>query len=127
MAKRLLLSILEEVLGDFIFGLTKDNLKLGVWGGKLEFHNLIIKTGPLGGILKELCLPFAITKGFIKHIDVSIPWTSLGKNPVRIVIEDFLLQLRPIVPSEYPSAEELLLNELKNKQKVSNYFLLLKK
>ena len=51
---------------------------------------------------------------------MSIPWTSLGKNPVRIVIEDFLLQLRPIVPSEYPSAEELLLNELKNKQKVSN-------
>jgi hypothetical protein len=29
MAKLLLLSLLEDVLGDFIFGLTKENLKLG--------------------------------------------------------------------------------------------------
>jgi vacuolar protein sorting-associated protein 13A/C len=107
MAKHLLLSILEDVLGDFIFGLTKENLKVGVFSGRLEFHNLVLKTGPLGGVLRDLMLPIAVTNGFIKHIDISIPWASLGKNPVRVVVEDLLLQLRPLDPAtEHLSAAE---------------------
>jgi len=109
MAKRLLLSILEDVLGDFIFGLTKENLKVGVFSGKLEFHNLVLKAGPLGGALRELALPISITNGFIKHIEISIPWASLGKNPVRVVVEDLLVQLRPLDPAtEHLSVEEAI-------------------
>lgn len=87
MAKRLLLTVLEEFLGDFITGLTKENLKLAVWGGKLEFHNLVLKSGPLGGVLSDLALPFAVTKGFIKHINVTIPWTSLGMVTLRTYLD----------------------------------------
>ena len=82
MAKRLLAKILEDVLGDFISGFSNENLKLGVFGGKIEFTNLILKPGPLGGVLKDLNAPVAIMKGFLKHVHVTIPWTSLGKSPV---------------------------------------------
>ena len=90
MAKRFLLNLIEEFLGDFITGLTKENLKLAVWGGILEFHNLVLKVGPLGGALSDLELPFAVTRGFIKHINVTIPWTSLGKNPVKVRVQRIL-------------------------------------
>ena len=118
MAKRLLQRVLEEVLGDFISDLSSENLKLAVWGGKLEFHNLVIKPGPLEGPLRDLSLPFAVLKGFIKHIHVTIPWASLGKSPVKVVVEDFLLQLRPLEPSEYPSAQEMMESKLNAKKKV---------
>lgn len=118
MAKRLLQRVLEEALGDFISDLSSENLKLAVWGGKLEFHNLVIRPGPMGGALRDLGLPVAVLKGFIKHIDVTIPWASLGKSPVRIIVEDFLLQLRPLESAEYPSAEETMESKLNAKKNV---------
>ena len=118
MAKRLLAKVLEDVLGDFISGFSNENLKLGVWGGKIEFTNLVLKPGPLGGVLKDLNLPVAIMKGFLKHVRVTIPWTSLGKSPVKVLIDEFFLQLRPLEPSEYPTAEESLESKLNAKRKV---------
>ena len=118
MAKRLLAKILEDVLGDFISGFSSENLKLGVFGGKIEFTNLILKPGPLGGVLKDLNAPVAIMKGFLKHVHVTIPWTSLGKSPVKVIVEEFFLQLRPLEPSEYPSPEETLESKLNAKKKV---------
>ena len=43
MAKRLLLKILVEVLGNYVEGLTMENLKLGVFSGRIEFYNLKLK------------------------------------------------------------------------------------
>ena len=41
MAAAILLSVLTRVLGEYVNGLTEDNLKLGVWAGKISLNNLV--------------------------------------------------------------------------------------
>jgi hypothetical protein len=36
MAKQLLLNALTDVIGDFVEGLSEENLKLGVWKGEVR-------------------------------------------------------------------------------------------
>eukprot|EP00953_Heterococcus_sp_UTEX-ZZ885_P022333 12360-Heterococcus_DN1.PRE.1 len=40
MAKRLLLNALRTAFADYIVGLTDDKLRLGVWSGEIELHDL---------------------------------------------------------------------------------------
>lgn len=40
MAKSLLLDALTKSLGDFVVGINRDNLKLGIWSGKVELFGL---------------------------------------------------------------------------------------
>lgn len=43
MAKKLLLNSLRSVFADYVVGLTDDKLKLGVWSGYLELHDLQVR------------------------------------------------------------------------------------
>ena len=97
MAKRLVLNVLEEFLGDYVNGLTSDNLKFGVWGGKIEFNNLEIKAQTFS----QFDMPLAVSKGSIKHIKIQIPWTSLGKSPINVSVDGLLLLLRPMEEHEF--------------------------
>ena len=36
MAKKLLLDALTAAIGDFVEGINQDNLKLGIWSGKVK-------------------------------------------------------------------------------------------
>ena len=91
MAKNLLLNVLVDVLGKFVDGLAVENLKVGVFSGKIELQNLKLKTSAL----EELDLPVTVTNGSLKHLNLKIPWTSLESKPVRMEIDGLLLQLGP--------------------------------
>eukprot|EP01036_Dinobryon_divergens_P036861 gene36861-48076_t len=92
MAKRLLLNVLVEFLGDYIEGLSEENLKLGIWSGKLELRNLALKVSTL----HKLDLPLTALHGSVKNLKVTIPWTSLESSPVRIVIDGVYLLVGPL-------------------------------
>lgn len=47
MAKRLLLNFLMDYIGEYVDGLSRDNLRMGVWSGEIEFHNLTLKPSAL--------------------------------------------------------------------------------
>ena len=64
MAKSLLLNILEEHLGQYVEGLSRENLKLGVWSGKVDFLNLKLKSSALD----NLHLPIKVVKGALKRV-----------------------------------------------------------
>ena len=91
MAKNLLLNILVDVLGKFVDGLAVENLKVGVFSGKIELKNLKLKTSAL----EDINLPVTITHGSLKHLNLKIPWTSLESKPVQVVLDGLLLQLGP--------------------------------
>ena len=91
MAKNLLLNILVDVLGKFVDGLAVENLKVGVFSGKIELRNLNLKTSALEGIN----LPVTITNGSLKKLNLKIPWTALESKPVKVEIDGLLLQLGP--------------------------------
>ena len=92
MAKRLLLNVLVSVLGDYIEGLTEDNLKLGVWSGEIVLNDLRINRK----ILQKLGLPVSIVHGVVASLTLIIPWASLETNPVRILADGIYLQVNQL-------------------------------
>ena len=97
MAKRLLLNILVDVLGDYIEGLTEENLKVGVWSGNIELKNLSLNRS----ILNKLNLPITINHGSVQSLVVNIPWTALESNPVKVFIDGVFLLVGPVDLSRY--------------------------
>ena len=88
MAKRLLLNVLVDVLGNYVEGLNPENLKLGIWDGKIELSDLKLKRTALDG----LNLPISVSHGSLKRLEVSIPWASLESKPVIVVMDGVYLQ-----------------------------------
>jgi vacuolar protein sorting-associated protein 13A/C len=103
MAKELLLNALVSVLGDYIEGITKDNLKVGVWSGKIELKNLQLNHAGI----EKLKLPVSIVNGYVKSLTVSIPWTSLASQPVKIFIDGIYLLLGPLNFQEFTPNEAI--------------------
>lgn len=92
MARNLLLGVLEDVLGKYVDGLTKEHLKVGVWSGKIELFELKLKPSALD----DLNLPIRAERGFVKSVRVRIPWTQLESKPVVVEIDGVLLQAAPL-------------------------------
>ena len=72
-------------------GLNKENLKLGVFSGKLEFHDLALDPKAVS----RLQLPLEICAGNLSHLRIAVPWASLESKPVRVTIDGVYLLLRP--------------------------------
>lgn len=90
--KQLLLSFLVNILGEFVDGLNEENLKVGVWGGKIKLTNLQInKTG-----LEKMNLPLTVKEGYLDTLEVKIPWTNLDKQAVQITITGVHLLVGPV-------------------------------
>lgn len=96
MAKRLLLNVLLNVLGDFIDGLTEENLKLAVWSGEVVLENLSINKR----LLRRLNAPFALRHGVIRRLELVVPWGSLESSPVRVLVDGVFVGLEPLNLSE---------------------------
>lgn len=92
MAKSLLLNVLCDVLGNYVEGLTKDNLKVGVWSGKIELSNLQLKASALD----QLNLPIRVVRGSLNNLKVKVPWTSLESKPVEVFIDGVYLLAAPL-------------------------------
>jgi vacuolar protein sorting-associated protein 13A/C len=110
MAKRLLLNVLLQVLGDFVEGLTEDNLKIGVWSGEVVLENLTLSKT----LLRRFNSPLALKHGFVKRMELIVPWATLESNPVKILIDGVNLILEPVdLSSLQPEAirESMLANK----------------
>lgn len=101
MAKSLLLTVLVEVLGKYVDGLTQENLKLGVWSGKIKLNNLKLRESALD----ELNLPVKVLKGSLKSLTVKVPWTQLDSKPVEIYLDGIYLLASPL-DTTHSTAEE---------------------
>ena len=62
MFEKLLENLLEEILGEYVSNISKDQISVGVWSGKIDIKNLKLR--------KEICqkfgLPFKLTLGVIE-------------------------------------------------------------
>ena len=102
MAKALLLNVLVDVLGEFVEGLTAENLKVGVFSGKIVLKNLQLNREGI----EKLNLPLTVVKGYLELLEIKIPWTSLESQPVRIYIDGVYLLVSPLDKTKYDSVEE---------------------
>ena len=84
----LLNSILQSAAGDYITGIDTDNLKVGVFSGKVEIKKVQLKHA---NIEQKLNLPFKIKFSSIGKINATVPWDSLSSSPVEAIIQNLFL------------------------------------
>jgi vacuolar protein sorting-associated protein 13A/C len=80
MAKRFLLNLLIERLGQYVEGLTEENLRVGVLSGRIELKNLKLKASALD----DLDIPVEVSHGTLRSLKLEVPWASLDRKPVKV-------------------------------------------
>lgn len=73
MLEQLVERILSKILGDYVEGLQKDKIKVGILKGHVDINSVNIKPD----IMKQFNLPLNLKLGKIEHIHLIIPWTNL--------------------------------------------------
>jgi hypothetical protein len=93
----LALALLERVLGKYVKGLDADSLQVAILSGQIVLRALELKREALF----ELGLPVNIEAGFIGRVEITLPWTRLGSEPIRVVISQVQLVATPIDPAQW--------------------------
>jgi len=95
--------LLMSYVDKYIKNLKPSDLSLSLWGGDVVLYNLELR---LDVLEKELNLPITFLSGKIHKLQIHIPWTKLGSEPVEITINtlECIVQLRyPDSPSDQAS------------------------
>jgi vacuolar protein sorting-associated protein 13A/C len=91
MAKKLLLDSLTKALGGIVDGINEENLKLGIWSGKVVLSNVALNVNAF----KDKDMPVNIYSGSVESLELSIPWASLATQPVKVKISGVYLLVGP--------------------------------
>ena len=102
MFESLVLTVLERVLGQYVEGLDRASLKVAVWSGNVTLHDVKLR--------REACyslgLPVHVKLGCVKSVQVTIPWSKLGSEPVTILLDGVYLVAGPLAESDWDEAAQ---------------------
>ncbi|KAH9684016.1 C2 domain-containing protein [Citrus sinensis] len=85
------LHLLRRYLGEYVHGLSVEALRISVWKGDVVLKDLSLKAEALN----SLKLPVTVKAGFIGTITLKVPWKSLGKEPVIVLIDRVFILAHP--------------------------------
>uniref|UniRef100_A0A2P2MA96 Uncharacterized protein LOC8261314 n=1 Tax=Rhizophora mucronata TaxID=61149 RepID=A0A2P2MA96_RHIMU len=85
------LHLLRRYLGQYVHGLSVEALRISVWKGDVVLKDLKLKAEALN----SLKLPVTVKAGFVGTITLKVPWKSLGKEPVIVLIDRVFLLAQP--------------------------------
>lgn len=115
MFEGLLEKILQSRLGQYIDGLDRKNLSMGVWSGNILIENACLKSSAFD----KFKLPFRIKFGKIAKLKATVPWMSLSSSPVEIILDSLMV----ILVSKPKHEWEIIDNISKNfKKEILNEF-----
>jgi vacuolar protein sorting-associated protein 13A/C len=83
--------VLSSLLGEYIEGLDKNNMDVGIWSGNVKIENVALKRD----LSDRFNLPFDFKFNHVGRISAKIPWKSLSNSPVEIEFEDLLIIAQP--------------------------------
>lgn len=83
--------ILSRVIGKYVEGIRKEDMKVGLLSGNVEIKNLKLKKK----IIEELNLPFALKFGVVDKLNLKVPWKSLSSSAVVAELEGLYLVICP--------------------------------
>ncbi|KAJ2786527.1 Vacuolar protein sorting-associated protein 13 [Coemansia interrupta] len=96
-------TLLNRFLGNYVTNLETNQLKLGIWQGDVKLEKLRLKQDALD----KLRLPVDIKEGWLGTLTISIPWSNLKGEPVRIHIDDVYVLATPCFQEKFdPDREE---------------------
>lgn len=104
MAKSVLLRVLQDYFGRYIDGLSSENLKVAVWQGEVNLENLDLKREILD--TASLYVPLQFKCGRIRKFHVSVPWSQLGSQPVKVLIDGLHLLAQITADDDHFTAEK---------------------
>jgi vacuolar protein sorting-associated protein 13A/C len=109
MFEALLEKLLERILGEYVEGISKDQMKVGIWSGNVDISYLRLKSS----ILAQLNLPFELKFGMIENLKMKIPWKSLSTASVEVQLRGLYFLITPKHKSTW---KDLEFDLVKNKQ-----------
>ncbi|CAH9120434.1 unnamed protein product [Cuscuta epithymum] len=87
------LHLLRRYLGEYVHGLSAETLRISVWKGDVVLKDLKLKAEALN----SLKLPVTVKAGFVGTITLKVPWKSLGKEPVIVLIDRVFILAHPVI------------------------------
>ena len=92
---------MEEVFGEYILNISKENLKIAAVRGKVKLENVQLDGDLIGShVLGAVGLSeFGVLSCSAKSIKVSVPWKNLEKEPTRFEVRGVHLVCVPLIPS----------------------------
>ncbi|KAI9744725.1 MAG: hypothetical protein M1818_001650 [Claussenomyces sp. TS43310] len=102
MLEGLVASLLNRFLGMYIRNFDPGQLKVGIWSGDVKLRDLELRREALD----QLKLPINVAEGHLGQLTLTIPWSNLRGQPVKVYIEDVFLLAAPKEDAEYDEEEE---------------------
>ncbi len=102
MLEGLVASLLNRFLGMYVRNFDPKKLNVGIWSGDVTLRSLELRREALD----QLRLPINVVYGHIGLLTLSIPWSNLKGQPVKVFIEDVYLVAAPKANAEYDEDEE---------------------
>lgn len=101
MAKQLIIAAMEEVLGEYILNMSKENLKIAALRGQIKLENVQLDGDLVGShVLGAVGLSsFGVLSCSARSIKISVPWKNLEKEPTRFEVKGVHLVCVPLTPS----------------------------
>ena len=101
MAKQLIIAAMEEVMGEYILNISKDNLKIAALRGQIKLENVQLDGDLFGShVLGAVGLSsFGVLSCSAQSIKISVPWKNLEKEPTRFEVKGVHLVCVPLTPS----------------------------
>ncbi|CAI5996531.1 unnamed protein product [Closterium sp. NIES-64] len=99
------LGLLRKYLGEYVRNIPDEALKISVWQGDVVLRDLQLKEEALN----RLRLPIAVKAGFIGSVNLKVPWSRLGVEPVVLLLDRVFILAHPSsapASSSHQSAEE---------------------
>ncbi|CAA0829437.1 calcium-dependent lipid-binding family protein, partial [Striga hermonthica] len=96
------LHLLRKYLGEYVHGLSAEALRISVWKGDVVLKDLKLKAEALNA----LKLPVTVKAGFLGSITLKVPWKSLGKEPVIVLIDQLFILANPALDGRSLKVED---------------------
>ncbi|XP_020230234.1 uncharacterized protein LOC109811015 [Cajanus cajan] len=96
------LHLLRRYLGEYVHGLSSEALRISVWKGDVVLKDLKLKAEALNA----LKLPVIVKAGFVGTITLKVPWKSLGKEPVIVMVDRVFVLAHPVPDSRTMKEED---------------------
>lgn len=91
MLEKLISSVLNRVLGNFIENLDAEQLNISLWNSNVKLENLQIKPS----IFDSIPVPFSLHYGKVGKIFIDIPLMNIASSPLKIEISDVFVFIKP--------------------------------
>eukprot|EP00190_Bangiopsis_sp_CCMP1999_P005224 CAMPEP_0198734278 /NCGR_PEP_ID=MMETSP1475-20131203/51536_1 /TAXON_ID= ORGANISM="Unidentified sp., Strain CCMP1999" /NCGR_SAMPLE_ID=MMETSP1475 /ASSEMBLY_ACC=CAM_ASM_001111 /LENGTH=138 /DNA_ID=CAMNT_0044497715 /DNA_START=125 /DNA_END=537 /DNA_ORIENTATION=- len=89
MLEGLISDVLERVLGQYIHGISRDTISVGLWGGTLELRSLKMRSEAISMLLLSALnkdAPFVVEDGSVDSVHLEVPWQQLRSSPIKVVL-----------------------------------------